>query len=107
MQKYLKASQYNIKQEEAQMIFNLRSRMTEVKINYRGSYETFECEACQENEESQMHITECKELIKLRKEYLKPQEYSKLFDGSVKNQLNIAKIVTENMKIKNSLSKKK
>jgi uncharacterized protein YnzC (UPF0291/DUF896 family) len=59
------------------------------------------------NEESQMHITECKELIKLRKEYLKPPEYGKLFDGSVKNQLNIVKIFTENMKIKNYLSKNK
>ena len=34
--------------------------MIEVKINYRGSYETFECEACQENEESQMHIQNVK-----------------------------------------------
>ena len=91
MQKYLKASQYNLKQEDAQMIFNLRSRMTEVKINYRGSYVTFECEACKENEESQLHITECKEIVKFRKEYRKQPEYSKLFDGSVKTQLDIAK----------------
>ena len=107
MQKYLKASQYNLKQEDAQMIFNLRSRMTEVKINYRGSYETFECEACKENEESQLHITECKEIVKLRKEYRQPPEYIKLFDGSVKTQLDIAKDFKENMKIKDSLSKKK
>ena len=57
MQMYLKASQHKLKQEDAQMIFNLRSRMTEVKINYRGSYETSECGACKENEESQLHIT--------------------------------------------------
>ena len=107
MQKYLKASKYNLKQEDAQMIFNLRSRMTEVKINYRGSYETFECESCKENEESQLHITECKEIVKLRKEYRQPPEYSKLFDGSVKTQLDIAKHFKENMKIKDSLSKKK
>ena len=107
MQKYLKASQYNLKQEDAQMIFNLRSRMTEVKINYRGRYENFECEACKINEESQMHITECKEIIKLRKEYKKPPEYSKFFNGSVKTQLEIAKDFTENMKIKENLNKKK
>ena len=54
-----------------------------------------------------MHITECKELVKIRKEYRKPPEYSKLFDGSVKTQLDIAKDFKENMKIKDSLSKKK
>jgi hypothetical protein len=107
MQMYLKASQHKLKQEDAQMIFNLRSRMTEVKINYRGRYENFECEACKINEESQMHITECKEIIKLRKEYKKPPEYSKLFNGSVKTQLEIAKDFTENMKIKENLNKKK
>ena len=54
-----------------------------------------------------MHITECKEIIKLRKEYKKPPEYSKLFNGSVKTQLEIAKDFTENMKIKENLNKKK
>ena len=69
MQKYLKANKLNIKQEEAQMIFKLRSRVTEVKINLKGSYETFECEVCQEDEESQKHILECIEIVKFRKEY--------------------------------------
>ena len=107
MQRYLKANQLNVKQADAQMIFSLRSRMTEVKTNYRGSYETFECEICKTNEESQMHITECKEIIKWREEYRKPPEYSKLFDGTVKAQLDIAKDFKENMKIKENLSKKK
>ena len=50
--------------------------MTEVKINYRGSYETFECEVCQENEESHMRIIT--EIVKLRKEYRKPPEYTRM-----------------------------
>jgi hypothetical protein len=79
MQKYLKASQYNLKQEVAQIRFNLRSRMTTVNNNYRESYATFECEAYKENEESQLH-SECKEIDKLIKEYRKPLEYNKLFN---------------------------
>ena len=78
MKKYLKAIQFNLKQEDAQMIYNLRSRMTEVKINYRGSYETFECEVCQENEESHMRKRIITEIVKLRKEYRKPPEYTRM-----------------------------
>ena len=40
MQKYLKSSKLIMKQEEAQTVFSLRCRMTDVKINYKGSYET-------------------------------------------------------------------
>ena len=42
MQRYLKSSKEKIKQEEAQTIFKLRSRVTDVKINLRGKYETLE-----------------------------------------------------------------
>ena len=37
MQKYLQANQTNIKREEAQLIFQLRCKVTEVKVNLKGS----------------------------------------------------------------------
>ena len=36
--KYLKPNQLKISKDEAIMIFKMRSRMTEVKINYRVKY---------------------------------------------------------------------
>ena len=107
MQRYLKSSKEKMKQEEAQTIFKLRSRVTDVKINLRGKYETFECEVCKEEEESQNHIMECKEIVKFRQNYTKPPNYNKLFDGNVKEQLEISKDFLENMKIKKDLSKEK
>ena len=43
MQKYLKPNDLKITKENAVTIFKLRSRVTDVKINYRGKYETLEC----------------------------------------------------------------
>ena len=107
MQKYLKPSIIKINQEEAQMIFKLRSRVTDVKINQRGKYEEYKCEVCKEEEESQKHIMECKELEKLKNNDTETPEYEKLFDGSEKVQLEIAKHFIENMNIRKSLLKNK
>ena len=45
--------------EESQEIFKLRSKVTDVKGNFRGKYDSIECNFCNE-EESQIHIMECK-----------------------------------------------
>ena len=61
MQKYLTPCEINITQEEAQEIFKLRTRVTDVKYNYKGKYESFECEICKKDDESQkiLNILEC------------------------------------------------
>jgi hypothetical protein len=46
MQRFLKAGGFNINQEEVQTIFKMRRRVTEVKTNFRGKYESFECDLC-------------------------------------------------------------
>ena len=58
MQNYLKANKLKTSQELVQTVFKMRSRMEEVKINFRGKYENLECEVCNEVEESQEHIIE-------------------------------------------------
>ena len=47
MQKYLKSCKTKITQEEAQEIFKMRSRVSNVKMNFKGKYESLECEACE------------------------------------------------------------
>ena len=51
MQKYLQANQSNIRREEAQLIFKLRCRVTEVKTNLKGQFDQLECRACSKEEE--------------------------------------------------------
>ena len=62
IQKYLQPNSIQITKEEAQLIFQLRCRVTETKVNLRGKYDNLECEACGLEEETQQHIIECKEL---------------------------------------------
>ena len=62
MQRYLKPNQLKITKEDAITIFKLRSRVTDVKINYRGKYENLECDLCNEEEELQEHILNVKKL---------------------------------------------
>ena len=66
----------------------------------KGMYESFECTACGNEEESQKHVLECEELLKRNKEIKENSVYEKIFDGNVSQQIYIAKIFKENMHIK-------
>ena len=49
-------SEYNATKDEIQMIFKLRCRVTELKTNLKGIYDTYECSLCGGEEETQAHI---------------------------------------------------
>ena len=103
MQKYLKACNIKIKQEEAQEIFRLRSRVSNVKTNFKANYDTFECEACFE-EESQKHILQCKIL---NEKHENVPEYEEIFDGNVKLKVEIAKRFLRNIRRREKLKMNK
>ena len=97
MQKYLQPNTTKMTKEDAQLIFKLRCRMTEAKVNLKGKYDDLECGACGLEEESQQHIIKCKELNKNRSK--EEVEYSKIFNGTVIEKLKIAKMFQENFEI--------
>ena len=103
MQKYLQANQTNIKREEAQLIFKLRCKVTEVKVNLKGSYDYLECGACGLEEESQKHIIQCEKLNQIKR--TEEINYDKLFDGTVLEKLKIAKVFKENLKLLDQIKK--
>ena len=103
MQKYLKPNGEKITQEEAKLIFKLRSKVTEVKQNFRGKYESVECELCGE-EETQAHIMTCIKLKKYETNETIP-EFEEIYKENVKNQLKIARKFNENMKKRKTLLK--
>ena len=98
MQEYLKPNKLKMKIEEAQEIFKMRCRITDVKTNFKSKYESFECEACKIEEETQKHIIECTEINKGKNEYKKLPEYEELYKRNVKNQILIVRHFLENMK---------
>ena len=80
MQKYLQANKTAIRRDEAQLIFKLRCRVSEVKTNLKGMYDSLECEACGLEQETQEHILRCEELN--RDKDINEIEYNKLFEGT-------------------------
>ena len=100
MQKYLKSNEIKIKLEEAQEIFKMRCKVSDVKINFRGKYENLECDVCHKEYETQQHEIECTEINKKRKENYMPPEYEELYSRNANNQVKIAKYFMENMKVK-------
>ena len=63
------------------------SRMIDEKTNWRGKYDSFECELCNEDDENQKHKIECIDILKHKKTNIKPQDFDELFKEKFKKQL--------------------
>ena len=96
MQKYLQPNSEKYSKEEAQLIFRLRGKMTNVKRNFKGNYDQLECRACNIEEEDQKHIYyECKIL----NEKLPEIEYEKINIGTVSEKVKVAKKIRKNLEM--------
>ena len=96
MQKYLRPNENDIKSEDIKLIFRLRCRTTDVKMNIKSQHETYECRACGNEEETQKHVIEnCKIL---NKENDNNTIYENLFNENVIDQKQICQKFKENMK---------
>ena len=96
MQKYLQPNTTKISTEEAQLIFKLRCRTTSVKENLKGKYESYECRACKEENESQEHVIKNCKILNQEGEKV---EYEKILNGTVKEKLKVAKKFQENFEM--------
>ena len=105
IQKYLLPNSMIMKKEEAQLIFHLRCRVTEVKNNLKGKYDQLECGACGLFEEDQKHILECEVLN--RNKTIQDIKYEKIFNGTVAEKLKIARIYSENFAKLEDIKKEK
>ena len=98
MQRYLKPSQINKTHKDAITIFRLRTRMTNVKANFKGKYDNLSCEICMLENETQQHILKCEKIDK----EISP-EYNEIFGENVEKQVKIAKVFKEKIKIRNRI----
>ena len=89
--------------DEVQMIFKIRCRMLNIKMNMKNQYDTFTCLVCLNEDETQKHVYECKEILKLNnKKHSEIPEYEEIFSGNVHKKVKIARILEENLKIRDS-----
>ena len=92
LQKYLQPCRIKMTNEERRLIFKLRCRVTETKTNFKDVFDSYECDLCGQENESQQHILKCPELRIKEEELAEIPEYGKLFDGKLTDQLKLANI---------------
>ena len=89
----------NVNKEETQLIFKIRCQVINVKMNMKTQYSTYECSICQEENESQKHIYECKEILKKKNDKSEMINYEEIMNGNVDEKYAVARNFRENMKI--------
>ena len=104
MQDYLMPNDVEkMTKDEVQMIFKIRCRSLNLKMNMKNQYETFTCMVCLIEDETQSHVYECKEIFKLNNnKQIEIPKYEEIFNGNVHQKVIIARILKENLKIRDS-----
>ena len=98
----------NFTKEEIQFIFQMRSKVTNVKINMKGQYETLECSACLADNESQKHVYECELIWRERNIVnIEKPDYEKIEWGNVIEKIIVSRIFYENLKTLEKIGEKK
>ena len=91
-QSYIKNGGFNT--EEIQFLYRLRTRMMDVKQNFKNMYDNNLCRLCQNDEETQQHLLECEKLLQncppLYNDML--VKYEDIFSSNVKKQLRATKL---------------
>ena len=91
---------------EKQLLFALRTRMTDVKVNFRSMYQNLNCDLCTDNEiQSDNHLLQCSTIIEECSQLSSDisSEYEDIFSNDVQNQMKITKLYSAVFKTKTKL----
>ena len=100
MQSYLKPNQITI--SEAKFIFSVRTRMLDVKENFKKKYSDSKCPNCTE-QDTQSHLLFCEKLIGASSIVQEAPNYSNIFGEDLDEILKVTRIMSENFKLRNKL----
>ena len=108
MAEYLEPNNYNIKLTDSKLLFQLKSKMVNVKVNYSSNHkENMNCPLCEKDgkirNDTQKHIIKCPVIRKI----LTPQvkvKYTDLKSENVLDQLQIVKRFRMNYDIRKRLT---
>ena len=107
VQKYLKTDN-NLTNDEKYFLFKLRTRMTNVKANFKNSFIDLKCKLGCDSEDNQKHIIEC-DIILNESQKLASNisiEYEDIFKEDSKLQNTAAKLIYEAWKIRENIIEK-
>ena len=88
---------------QAKFLFSLRSRMVQVRGNFKNNFENSTCELCGSHEDSQINLLTCKELAEPGALTNQPVDYEKLFSENPTEQIQIGAILKEKLTKRNKL----
>ena len=101
---YLNCPQFNTKQK--QLLFRLRSKTLDVKMNFRGQYKDLWCISCGLFPESQGHLIQCPQLV-TKLNYLSGKT-SKLNENDIYSNMEkqevILKIYNDILEVRDNLN---
>ena len=78
-------------------------------MNLQGLHESYECEICEKDDETQKQIYECTEIWKSKENLTndKIPDYEDVMTGNLKDQLKVARIMKDNIEIYERIKNKK
>ena len=104
LQDYLRP-EANLNIKEKKSIFKIRTRMIDIKENFKNKHKNFKCDACKlkgiNKTETQKHIYKCKELNKT--EHPTSTKYKEIFRNDIKQMKKIHDQIKRNLEKRNKL----
>ena len=98
MQKYFVAS--DLSGKEIKFLFALRSRMVEVKNNFKEKCLDMSCPCCGVVEDTQEHLLTCPELETDGEVVISLPDYGDIFGRNLVKQIRVARIIIERYQIR-------
>ena len=92
---------------EAKFIFYLRTRMVDVKTNYRGSNSNLLCPLCKNDQDTQEHLLTCTKLDDGNYVLTAIPNYRDLFGENLERKVTLARIIQARFKKRKAILKKK
>ena len=102
-QSYLK-SDNDLKNEEKEVLFKFRTRMADLKMNFKNMHIDHTCPLCKEHDDSQKHILECETILNKSEDLANNSrvEYEDIFEGKSK-QIEAIKLISKAFKVREKL----
>ena len=91
MQNFLEGSE--LETAEKKFLFQMRSRMLDVKCNFKNNHSDLSCPLCSLKEDDQKHILECPVLLQNIKDVaIETVNYDDIFEDDIYKQAKILRI---------------
>ena len=101
IQDYFMPNIENMKKEDVQMIFKIRCRNLNLKMNMKSQYDSYECLVCLKEDETQEHVYVCEEISKYQSIVnSETPKYQQILNGTVNEKLKVARMMKEKLKIR-------